>query len=465
MTTRRILVVDDEARALNGVINHLVIAGYSKKDLLGLQDPEKAFDRLEASPHEFDVVISDQIMNEMKGTALFNRMTGAGIRHPVRILLTGQSDEKSGIEAKQRGDLEALVMKPVENASVIEEAIDLAFRQRLIRGEAQGDLISIAERFGVRGGEAVQGVIQQIWRIARRERPISVLFLGPTGVGKTLFAHLLHHLSVRSDQPFVNRNCATIAPNLIQSTLFGHMKGSFTGALDDHVGDFERAHRGSLLLDEIVDIPLEGQAALLTAIQQGEIHPVGRPDSVQVDVRVMAATHKPVEQLIEDGAFREDLYYRIATTVIEIPPLCERPEDIAILAPYMADQLPLSADAVAMLNEYSWPGNLRQLENVLEQASVVEGADEDGIIEPRHLEAPLQRQRKKESHESGAYRTAEELEERAVLLEHVKKYHGHARRIAEAMGMSRMTVERRCVKLGIPIAEYRKKRRPKGGKS
>jgi DNA-binding NtrC family response regulator len=294
----------------------------------------------------------------------------------------------------------------------------------------------------------------------------TVLIAGESGTGKELVAHAIHRLSRRSEKPFVPFNCSAAPPDLIESMLFGHRKGSFTGALRDNEGLIRAAENGTLFLDEIGDLPLTLQPKLLRFLQEGEIHTLGDREPRKVDIRVIAATHKDLEQLVREKLFREDLYYRIATLVVKVPPLRERPEDVsALISHYLSHYARrndraiagITWDAIRILEDYSWPGNVRELAAEMER--LVLYADGDGYITPEHISEhvrPSTFQMTKNGNRSG-----ENLEvmledyERRVITETLKRNDCNVARTSEALGLgSRQTLYKKLKRLAIDIGDF-----------
>jgi transcriptional regulator with PAS, ATPase and Fis domain len=292
----------------------------------------------------------------------------------------------------------------------------------------------------------------------------TVLVSGESGTGKELVAHAIHRLSRRSERDFIPFNCSAAPPDLIESMLFGHRKGSFTGALRDNEGLIRAAEGGTLFLDEIGDLPLALQPKLLRFLQEGEIHTLGDRSPLKVDVRVIAATHKDLDKLVREKLFREDLYYRIATLTVKVPPLRERPEDVsALISHYLTHYARRNDRAIAgitwqtirVLEEYSWPGNVRELAGEMER--LVLYAEEGGYITPEHLAEQIYPATSKKEDK----RCAENLEvlmedyERRVITETLKRNDCNVARTSEALGLgSRQTLYKKLKRLAIDITDF-----------
>jgi transcriptional regulator with GAF, ATPase, and Fis domain len=311
---------------------------------------------------------------------------------------------------------------------------------------------------------AMNDVARTVDRI--KDSNSTVLIAGESGTGKELVAHAIHWLSKRSESEFIPFNCSAVPPDLIESMLFGHRKGSFTGALRDSEGLIQAAENGTLFLDEIGDLPLNLQPKLLRFLQEGEIHPLGERAPRQVNVRVIAATHKDLEQLVREGQFRQDLYYRITSLTVRVPPLRERPEDIsALISHYLSHYARrndrsiagITWEAIRALEGYSWPGNVRELAGEMER--LVLYAEENSHITPedisRHI-CPLSPQQSEQNK-----RTGENLEllledyERRVITETLKRNDCNVARTSEALGLgSRQTLYKKIKRLAIDITDF-----------
>jgi len=306
---------------------------------------------------------------------------------------------------------------------------------------------------------ALQETLRQAQLVAPTDS--SVLIHGGTGTGKELVCRAIHHQSARSDKPMIKLNCAAIPSGLIESELFGHEKGAFTGAIAQKRGRFELAHEGTIFLDEIGDIPLDTQPKLLRLLQEQEFERVGGSRTIQVDVRVIAATHRHLAQMVRDGEFREDLFYRLNVFPVQLPPLRQRPEDIPLLARYFAQRVcarlgrpacELSDAATERLTAYGWPGNVRELENIVERAVILSGGQ---TIEPQHVQVE-RRQTPRVEQTGAAIRPLQDMEREhiiAALREAGGKVSGRGG-AAELLGLKPSTLDSRMRKLGIRAADY-----------
>lgn len=370
--TKKILLVDDDSDLLELLSIRLTAAGF---ETIVATSAEAALNCLDIiRPH---LVISDMQMSGMDGMALFEHIHQTIPTLPV-IILTAYGTIPDAVAAVQRG-IFGYLTKPYDPKTLLDQ-IDQALRLTCNNGNNETSEISqVAWRKNIITQNAeMQDILTKVERVA--EGSASVLLLGESGVGKELFARAIHQASKRCCQPFVTINCAAIPEQLLESELFGHAKGAFTGAIRDHKGLFQLAESGTLFLDEIGDMPLLLQVKLLHALQERVIRPVGSMQTIPIDVRVISATHRDLKAEIVAGNFREDLYYRLYVVGLTIPSLAQRREDIPLLAnhflrtfaeKYEKEINGFSPEAINLLLSASWPGNVRQLMNVIEQSVVL----------------------------------------------------------------------------------------------
>lgn len=356
----QLLLVDDDASLLRLLTIRLEGEGFT---VTAAEDGQSALRKLQNN--NFDVVLSDLRMPGLDGLALFEQIMGIRKDIPV-ILMTAHGTISDAVAATQRGVF-GFLPKPVDH-----DELRTLLQKALSQSQAAqpGDW---AKAIITRSPEMLN-VLDQAFRIAQRE--VSVLISGASGTGKELLANAIHKASNRKDKPFVAINCGALPENLLESELFGHAKGAFTGAVAAHPGLFKEADGGTLFLDEIGDMPMTLQVKLLRALQERQIRPVGSSKHVDIDVRIISATHKDLHKEMEEGAFREDLYYRLNVVNLKLPALKSRSEDIPLLARALLQQSgqrhgvtvsQFSDDAMQQLVKSSWPGNVRQLVNVVEQ--------------------------------------------------------------------------------------------------
>ena len=365
MMQRSVLVVDDDPDLLKLLAMRLGAAGY------GVQTAESGERALAAiAVSRPDVVVTDLKMGGMDGLALFDAVQRTAPTLPV-IILTAHGTIPDAVDATRRGVF-GFLPKPFEGKELlaqVEQALKLssAGSGAADGGDWRADFITASPR--------MEDLLRRARLVAQSDA--SVLIVGASGTGKELLARAIHGASKRAEAPFVAVNCAAIPEARLESELFGHRKGAFTGAIYDHKGLFQSAEGGTVFLDEIGDMPVALQSKLLRALQEREVRPIGTSQAVPVDVRIISATHRNLEERVASGEFREDLYYRLNVVSFAIPTLAERPEDILPLARhfltttaarYGKDVRALAPDALELLVGAPWPGNVRQLANVVEQA-------------------------------------------------------------------------------------------------
>lgn len=370
-TTATVLVIDDEP-VLQDVLSTLLSSkGF---DVLSAMTAAEGLQRL--SEEDVDVVLLDLMLPDRNGLEILPEITGRPSDPPV-IVITAHSSVESAIQAMREGAFH-YVPKPFKNEEVLHlvrraaERRQLEHENRLLRNrlDGVGEIVGTSRR------------IQEVFELIRRAAPArsNILVVGESGTGKELAAKAIHRLSPRRDQPFLPVHTSAIPSELLESTLFGHVKGAFTGAISSQKGLFEAAHEGTLFLDEVGTVTAETQTKLLRVIQEREIRRVGGVDSRPVDVRIVAASNVDLWDEVQAGRFREDLFYRLNVIMIEMPPLREHPEDIPALATHFLelysaenerDIKTLTPEAMDALMDYSWPGNVRELENAIERAVVL----------------------------------------------------------------------------------------------
>jgi two-component system, NtrC family, nitrogen regulation response regulator NtrX len=369
--SRRILIVDDEQGIRAALGQLLEFEGYEIRTVANAVDGLTEYARFR--PH---LVFMDVKMAGIDGLEALKKLReqdpGA-----IVVMISGHATIQTAVEATQHGAYDILE-KPLDTDRILVTLrnalahLDLHEENSRLRDAVRSRFEIVGNSYGIRA------VIEKIERVGRT--PARVLITGENGTGKELVARAIHALSTRAKEPFIEVNCAAIPSELIESELFGHMKGSFTGAVADRAGKFEQAHGGTLFLDEIGDMSLAAQAKVLRVLQDGVVTRIGGSKPIQVDVRVLAATNKDVEAEITAGRFREDLYYRLNVVPIHVPPLRERREDIPLLVGHFISQLAgpgglapraMSDDAVVRLSQLEWPGNVRELRNTIERLLIL----------------------------------------------------------------------------------------------
>jgi len=476
MTERkaRVLVADDEASIRFVLREVLEEVGH---EVVDVDSGETAWSLLPGG--SFDIAFLDIRMPEPTGLELLDRLRGMGSETAV-VVITAQNTLENAVEAMKRGALDYLV-KPFQVAEVlglVEKALRTRALEREVRSlrrEVRGNTSSGDRLVG--RSSAILDVFKTIGRVAARD--VAVLITGESGTGKELVARAIHQASARAAGAFVAVNAAAIPRELLESELFGHEKGAFTGAVESRPGRFREASGGTLFLDEIGDMPLELQAKLLRVLQSDEVTAVGGKRAEKIDVRIVAATHRDLDLHVRDGRFREDLLYRLRVVPIEIPPLRARPEDIPVLAEHFVARYGeelgtqarmLSEPALDHLGGYEWPGNVRELENAIKRALVlashdVLSPDDFGFLrgaEPTPETAGGSLEDLVRSEVESLLRGAEprdlhpqilERAERPLLEAVLAHTGGNQLRAAALLGINRNTLRKKITELGIEMRE------------
>jgi DNA-binding NtrC family response regulator len=447
----RILIVDDDQGTLASLSRAFALEGYTA---LTAPSASRALERLEEG---VDAVLSDVVMPEMDGLAFLEKLRERAPDLPV-ILMSGQATVETAVKATRLGALD-FVEKPVGLDRLL---LTLRNALRIDRLERENKELAAywRDELALVGESAPMKALRAlIERAAPSDMP--VLVMGENGTGKELVARAVHDLSPRRAQTFVKMNCAAVPAELVESELFGHEKGAFSGALAQRRGRFEQADGGTLFLDEIGDMPAAMQAKLLRVLQDGEITRVGGTGEIKVDVRLISATNRDLDLLLGSGAFREDLYYRIATIQVKTPPLRERGEDIPDLAIHFAGAAcrrnhwrsrTIAPDGLELLGQQSWKGNVRELRNVVERALILSEADPLGAKDlraalpgpPRTSPAPPS---------DGLLRDLVDGFEREVIRDRLRRSGGHVTNAAKSLGLERSHLYKKCKQLGLFIRE------------
>jgi DNA-binding NtrC family response regulator len=439
--TLRVVAIDDDEQQLK-----LVATVLSQDDVVvsTARNPEEGLELVRREhPH---LVLVDLVMPGISGMEVLERIVEFDPGIEV-VLLTGQYSTDSAVEAIQKGAADYLT-KPVDVEKLQQrvESLLLEVRRRQRCLQLEHELLNNSQFAAMVGHSAVMlEVFHRIRRVAPHFR--TVLLTGETGVGKELAAQALHKLSPVSSGPFVTCNCSAVVETLAESELFGHVRGAFTGAVQDRLGVFEAANGGTVLLDEVGELSLPLQAKLLRVLQNQEIQRVGSPMVRRVDVRVIAATHRDLQAMAKDQQFREDLFYRLSMVQIKVPSLAQRKEDLPLLERYFikrfADQYGkpvrgITRRAQALLARHSWPGNVRELENVLGNACMM---TESETIDVRDLPDYIRDTQPSEPHEEKTLATLEQVE-RSHALRILESVGGNKVRAAELLGISRTKLYR-----------------------
>jgi Nif-specific regulatory protein len=390
------------------------------------------------------ICVPIKIGNEVMGAISADRLSKEekSLRDDVRLLTIIASSISQAVRLRQHAQEE--LEKVREENRRLQDQLKDRYRPKSIVGNSK----------------IMQSVYTLIEQVSKTNA--TVLILGESGVGKERVAHAIHYGSNRAAMPFVKVNCAALPESLIESELFGHEKGAFTGAAGVRKGRFEMAHKGTIFLDEIGDLPPAVQVKLLRVLQEKELERIGGNETIKVDVRVITATNRNLETLMAEGRFREDLYYRLNVFPILVPPLRERKTDIILLADYFIEKstkennkkiVSISATATNMLMNYPWPGNVRELENCVERAVIL---STDGVIHSYHLPPSLQRTGTEDVPEgSGGLKDIMTNTERGVIVEELKRSRGNMAKAARALGMTERMMGLRIARYGIEPSQFK----------
>jgi DNA-binding NtrC family response regulator len=449
MTKTRILVVDDDDNLRWVLQTQLEDAGY---EVAAAQDGPAALASIQESRPA--LVLTDLKMPGMSGLELLEQIRAEEPDLPV-IVITAFGTIQSAVEAVKAGAYDYLT-KPIDRERfpvVVEKALErraLAFENKQLR-----DRLETRTRFDQMVGESEP--MQRIYNLVEMvaDSDVTVLLTGESGTGKELVARAIHHKSARADGPFVTLNCGALPENLFESELFGYDKGAFTGAMATKVGRFELAHGGTLLLDEVGELSLKSQVDFLRVLETKEFRRLGGTKLIKVDTRIIAATNRNLEEAVEQGNFREDLYYRFNVVPVRLPPLRERGDDIPLLADRFLQEFCLqhhrepkemSRDAMRLLRLYAWPGNIRQLRNLMERLVVTV---KDSLIQPGHLPEEIQASMEDARTMVVTLGTPIEQIEREVIERTLKEVTNHREKAAKLLGISLRTLQYKIKEYGI----------------
>ena len=451
MKARRILLVDDEPGIRTSLSAVLEDEGYS---VVAVADGEAGLAQLETE--SFDCVLLDVWLPGMDGMEVLNRIQERlGDERPAVVMISGHGNIETALRATRMGAFD-FIEKPLTIDKVL-LVVKNAIAQRRMALEL--------DRLGAGGpehypivGESVpmKALRQQLGLMAATNG--RVLIYGESGTGKELVAHAIHAMSLRAKEAFVEVNCAAIPDDLIESELFGHVKGSFAGAQEDKTGKLRKADGGTLFLDEVGDMSLKTQAKVLRALDEQRFAPLGASESIKVDARVVAATNKNLEDEIERGNFREDLFYRLNVIPFHVPPLRDRREDIGLLAEHFMNEFTsaygrkrkeFSHEAMKMLEDYYWPGNVRELRNLIERIVIM---NPQIRIDARHI--PINPSRRSvfdtEMPQFSSLQEVREAAEREYITKKLEEARGNISRAAELLGLERSHLYKKMKALGIP---------------
>ncbi|HKN25861.1 MAG TPA: sigma-54 dependent transcriptional regulator [Candidatus Acidoferrum sp.] len=455
-----LLLIDDDPNTLASLSRAFRLAGHEASVC---DNANRAIELLQSQ--RFDLILSDVVMPGKSGMELLEELKKSGLQTPI-VMISGQANIEMAVKATRLGALDFLE-KPLTTDKLL-----LTVENTLKLTRLEDENRELRHRLGkhelVGSGPAMTKLIAQIDRVAASETRICIL--GETGTGKELVARAIHEKSPRHENAFITLNCAAVPAELIESELFGHEKGAFTGAATRHTGKFEQAEGGTLFLDEIGDMPLAMQAKLLRVLEEGEVERVGGDKPIKVNVRVIVATHRNLEDLVKKNEFRADLFHRIYVLPLTLPPLRERKEDFPALIVHFAQQVAkqngwkekiFSEDAIAELRRYSWPGNVRELRNVVERLVLL--SSEDTVTDDDvRLALPAGELSSAASSTTdatpgqGTLEQRTEAFEREVLLTEIRRHNFHMTNVARALGLERSHLYKKCQQLGIDLHSLRK---------
>ncbi len=456
----RLLVVDDDRAVRSALRVNLSKAGY---EVVLAENAEEALAVMTERP--CSLVLSDVKMPGGGGSALLQSVKAQWPTVPV-VMMTGGGSIEDAVHAMRSGAADYII-KPVSKDELL-VILERALRNRALEKEVVQLRAELADRYGFERVIGQTSAMREVYTLvsAVATSDALVLITGPTGTGKELIAHAIHYRSPRHEGAFVGVNCAALPEGLLESELFGHEKGAFTGAVRQHRGRFEQAAGGTLLLDEIGEIPLATQVRLLRVLESGELQRVGGSEVIRVDVRVVAATNRDLRKEVREGRFREDLYYRLNVFHIPLPALHQRRDDIPLLVEHFIQRFAVrhqrparrvSPAALEAMLAYSWPGNVRELEHTLERAVILSPGEEITDIRLGEEEAVPATPRPPALPEpttcSGTLGAALEVYERRLIIDALRKEDGVQARAAKLLGISRSNLNYRIHRLGISRRE------------
>lgn len=445
-----ILIVDDEKNAREGLARAL----QKNYEVLLADNGQRALEMLGEKP--VDVLLSDVRMPAMDGLTLLQRAL-ARAPQPLCIMLTAYGSIELAVEAMRRGAYDFMT-KPI-NLDRLEMVLQRALRTRDIEVENRQLHEQLDARYGLESLIGNSPAMHEVYETVRQVAPArtTVLVEGESGTGKELVAHAIHRLSPRARGPYVAVHCAALSPTLLESELFGHEKGSFTGATERRRGRFELADGGTLFLDEIGEIEPATQVKILRVLEERKFERVGGQETVEADVRLITATNRDLKKMVEEGKFREDLYYRLFVVAIKLPPLRDREGDLPLLIQHFVTDFAkengkkldgITPDAVAALSAYRWPGNVRELRNVIERMVVLSRGDRLTVRDiPAAIRTELPADMAGAVPKGGALSL--EDSERTMIVRALRNHDGNVTKAAVDLGISRRTLHRKLNEYGL----------------
>jgi len=452
-----LLLIDDDPNTLASLARAFRLAGH---EATVCDNASRAVELVRGE--RFDLILSDVVMPGKSGMELLEDLKKAGVQTPI-VLISGQANIEMAVKATRLGALDFLE-KPLSTDKLL-LTVENALKLSRLEDENRELRHMLGKHELVGSGPAMKKLMAQIERVAASETRVCIL--GETGTGKELVARAIHEKSPRRENAFITLNCAAVPAELIESELFGHEKGSFTGAAGRHLGKFEQAGGGTLFLDEIGDMPLSMQAKLLRVLEEGEVERVGGEKPIKVNVRVIVATHRNLKELSKKNEFRLDLFHRIYVFPLFLPPLRERSEDFPDLVAHFARQVAaqngwkekvFAAEAIAALRKYSWPGNVRELRNIVERLVLLAAEHTIAAEEVRLVLPGGEAASSSGSTDTGQGTLLERTEafEREVLLGEIRRHNFHMTNVARALGLERSHLYKKCQQLGIDLQSLRK---------
>ena len=450
-----LLIVDDDPNTLASLARAFRLAGH---EATVADRASRALELVRAQ--SFDLIFSDVVMPDKDGITLLEEMRAAGVITPV-VMISGQATLDMAVRATRLGAHDFLE-KPLSTEKLL-LTLETVLKLKRLESENRELRARLGRHEIVWKSEIMRRVMTQVGRVAAGDSRVCIL--GESGTGKELIARAVHDKSARRAGPFIALNCAAVPGELIESELFGHEKGAFTGAAVRHAGKFEQAHKGTLFLDEIGDMPAVMQAKLLRVLEEGEIERVGGSGAQRVDVRVVTATHRNLEEQVRTGAFRQDLYHRIFVFPVQLPPLRDRKDDIAALVEHFNRSIsemngwklkPFTTAAVAALQRHTWPGNVRELRNAVERllllADTEVGEEDVRMALPQLVGAGIS----SGTPTAGTLATRTEAFERETIRAELERSHHSMTEAARALGLERSHLYKKCAQLGIDVKSMRR---------